>query len=400
MARSDGARAHRERQGRHVSCKITDSRLLACSGRSVGDDEIRREKPQLSQRDLKAANMNFSSDNAHGAWPEIITAVETASHGAAPSYGDDPLTAKVQGRLSHLFAKDLVAYPVITGTAANALALATLVPPHGAIFCHAESHIAVDECGAPEFFTHGAKLVPLEGQGAKLEPATLERALARFHKGFVHHVQPAALSITQSTELGTVYRPEEIVALSRLAHAHGMKVHMDGARFANALAELGCAPADVTWRAGVDAMSFGATKNGALGAEAVIFFDQNDVKEFEYRRKKAGHLISKMRFVSAQLDAYLTDDRWLRHAARANALARRLAEGLRMIEGAEIAHPVEANAVFVFLPDPVVARLRAGGAAFYDWAPSDGGRTLVRLVTSFATPAEDVARFVDMANSG
>jgi threonine aldolase len=298
-----------------------------------------------------------------------------------------------------LFERELAAFPVISGTAANALALATLVPPHGAIFCHGESHIAVDECGAPEFFTHGAKLVTLEGGDAKLVPETLERALSHFHKGFVHHVQPAALSITQSTELGTVYQPGEIAALSALAHAHAMLVHMDGARFANALASLKCTPAETTWRAGVDVMSFGATKNGALGAEAVIFFNPAEARDFEYRRKKAGHLLSKMRFVSAQLDTYLKGTRWLERAARANALAEKLAEGLTGVAGAELAHPVEANAVFTYLPDATVARLRRHGAAFYDWAPPKGGRTLVRLVASFATPEEDVKRFLEVANS-
>lgn len=343
--------------------------------------------------------MNFASDNSYGAWPEIIAAVGAAAAGAVPSYGDDALTAKVRARLCELFERELAVFPVISGTAANALALATLVPPHGAIFCHEESHIAVDECGAPEFFTHGAKLVTLEGDDAKLVPETLEHALFHFQKGFVHHVQPAALSITQSTELGTVYKPGEIAALSALAHANGMKVHMDGARFANALAHLECTPAEVTWRAGVDAMSFGATKNGALGAEAVIFFDPAEARDFEYRRKKAGHLLSKMRFVSAQLDAYLEGARWLEHAARANALAQKLTQGLGRVADAELAHPVEANAVFVWLPDATVARLRAEGAAFYDWAPPEGGRTLVRLVASFVTPEEDVARFVKVANS-
>jgi threonine aldolase len=341
--------------------------------------------------------MNFASDNAYGAWREIIAAIETAAQGPAPSYGEDPLTAKVNGRLCHLFERGLAVFPVISGTAANALGLATITPQHGAIFCHAESHIAVDECGAPEFFTHGAKLVQLEGEGAKIAPATLEKALSHHIKGFVHHTQPAALSLTQSTELGTVYTPEEIAALARLAHAHGMKVHMYGARFANALARLKVSPADITWRAGVDVLSFGATKNGALGAEAVIFFNHEDVKDFEYRRKKAGHLISKMRFVSAQLDAYLKGDRWLMHAARANALAEKLAAGLRATPGAQIACPVEANAVFVFLPDATVKRLRETGAVFYDWQPPAGGRTLIRLVTSFATPEADVERLVEVA---
>ena len=343
--------------------------------------------------------MNFSSDNAYGAWPEIVAALGAAAQGAVPSYGDDSLTAKVRTRLCELFERDVAVFPVISGTAANVLALSTLVPPHGAIFCHGESHVAVDECGAAEFFTHGAKLVGLEGEDAKLVPATLERALAHFQKGFVHHSQPAALSITQSTELGTVYQPGEIAALSALAHAHGMKVHMDGARFANALVRLGCTPAEVSWRAGVDVLSFGATKNGALGAEAVIFFHHEDVKDFEYRRKKAGHLLSKMRFVSAQLDAYLAGRRWLDHAERANALAAKLADGLSKVAGAELAHPVEANAVFVRLPDRTVARLRDRGAAFYDWGLPAGGRTLVRLVVSFATPEEDVERFLAVANS-
>jgi threonine aldolase len=342
--------------------------------------------------------MNFTSDNSYGAWPEIVAAVGAAATGAVPSYGEDALTAKVRARLAELFERELAVFPVISGTAANALALATLVPPHGAIFCHGESHIAVDECGAPEFFTHGAKLVVLEGVDAKLVPDTLERALGRFQKGFVHHVQPAALSITQSTELGTVYRPGEIAALSALAHAHAMLVHMDGARFANALAHLGCTPAEATWRAGVDAMSFGATKNGALGAEAVIFFNPAEARDFEYRRKKAGHLLSKMRFVSAQFDAYLMGTRWLEHAARANSLARKLAAGLGGVAGAELAHPVEANAVFAYLPDATVARLRRLGASFYDWSPPGDGRTLVRLVVSFATPEEDVQRFLEAAN--
>ena len=341
--------------------------------------------------------MNFASDNAYGAWPEIIAAIGQAAQGAVPSYGDDALTAKVCGRLAHIFEREVAVFPVISGTAANALALSTLVPPHGAIFCHAESHIAVDECGAPEFYTHGAKLVGIEGRDGKLDIGGLEHALRHFLPGFVHHVQPAALSLTQSTELGTVYTPQQISALAEFAHVRGMKVHMDGARFANALAHLGCAPADITWRAGVDALSFGATKNGALGAEAVIFFDRADVKDFQYRRKKAGHLLSKMRFVSAQLDAYLTGDRWLRHATHANALARRLAEGLGKVPGAVLAHPVEANAVFVTLPDATVERLRDAGAVFYNWGMPSGGQSLIRLVTSFATPEEDVARFIHVA---
>jgi threonine aldolase len=338
--------------------------------------------------------MNFTSDNCYGASPEILAAVASANAGAAASYGDDPITARLQVRFSELFERSIAVFPVISGTAANALSLSTLVPPHGAVVCHAQSHIAVDECGAVEQFTHGARLIGLNGKDGKLVCADIEQALAPIHRGDVHHSQPAAVSNTQSTEFGTIYRAEEIVTIAGVARAHGMKLHMDGARFANALATLGCAPADITWRAGVNALSFGATKNGTLGAEAVIFFNPQDAADFEYRRKKSGHLMSKMRFVSAQLEAYLEDGRWLKNAARANALASVLADGLRDVAGAAIAHPVEANAVFIHLPDAIVARLRDAGAKFYDWMPPNEGRTLIRLVTSFATPDTDVANFI------
>ncbi len=343
--------------------------------------------------------MNFASDNAYGAMPEVVAAMARANEGAACSYGDDDITARLCARLRNIFEHDVFVYPVVTGTAANALALAALVPPHGAIICHAESHIATDECGAPEFFTHGAKLATIEGENAKLAPSAIERALAHFQKGFVHHAQPAAISLTQATEAGTVYSRDELHAISELARKHDLKLHLDGARFANALVHLDCPPADATWRAGVDAISFGATKNGALGAEAIIFFHEKDVADLQYRRKKSGHLLSKMRFLSAQLDSYLEEDRWLKAAARANGLAQKLANALLQISGAELAHPVEANAVFVRLPDETVARLRKAGAVFYDWAPPKGGKTLIRLVLSFATPQEAVERFIAAARN-
>jgi threonine aldolase len=338
--------------------------------------------------------VNFTSDNCHGAAPEILAALVHANEGTDVSYGDDAVSARLTRRLCEVFEREVAVFPVITGSAANALALASQVPAHGAIIAHASSHIATDECGAVEWFTHGAKLVTLEGPGGKLAPGAIETALARFEKGMVHHSQPAAISITEASELGTVYRPDEIAAIARVARAHGLKLHMDGARFANALAHIGCTPAELTWRAGVDVLSFGATKNGALGAEAVVFFDPSAAGDFIWRRKKAGHLISKQRFVSAQLEAYLADGLWLRNAARANALAARLAQGL----GVETAYPVEANEVFARLPDATVARLRTRGALFYDWEPPKDGRTLVRLVTSFATRDEDVERFISLAN--
>jgi threonine aldolase len=341
--------------------------------------------------------MNFTSDNSWGAAPEMLEALMTANAGDASSYGDDPWTRRLAAEMSRIFERQVSVFPVISGTAANALALATVVPSHGAILCHADAHIVTDECGAPEFFTHGAMLATLPGRDGKLAPDVIERALGRFARGSVHSSQPAAMSVTQATECGTCYRPEEIATISDVARRHGMKLHMDGARFGNAVAFLGCTPAEITWRAGVDVLSFGATKNGALAAEAVIFFDPGDARDFEYRRKRSGHLMSKMRFVSAQFLCSLEDSRWLRWAGRANAFARSLSEGLRGISGVEIAYPVEANAVFAWLPDAMIRGLRAHGAAFYDWAAPSGGRTLVRLVTSFATSKEEIEQLLEIA---
>jgi threonine aldolase len=343
--------------------------------------------------------MDFISDNNVGATPEILEALARANSGTQTSYGGDELTAKLREKMSEIFERDVAVFPVVSGTAANALALATLVPPHGAIVCHAEAHIAVDECGAPEFFTHGAKLAAITGAHGKLTPDCIAEELGRFQLGVVHHPQPAAISITQATERGTCYRLDEVVAIAALARRRGLKLHMDGARFANAIAHLGCSPADATWRAGVDALSFGATKNGALCAEAVVFFNPEDVRDFEYRRKKSGHLVSKMRFLSAQLLAGLEDERWLVSARRANALADRLGRALQAIAGVEIAHPVEANAVFAEVPNGMAERLHAAGARFYDWAPAGDGRTLIRLVCSFATSQDDIARFAQIAGA-
>ena len=341
--------------------------------------------------------MNFASDNHYGASGEILAALSAIGTEPDAAYGDDAITARVRDRLCKVFERDVAVFPVINGTTANSLSLATLVPPHGAILCHAEAHIAVDECGAPEFFTHGAKLVPIEGADGKITPAAVRQALGHFQKGFVHHAQPMAISLTQSTELGTVYSPAELKALSALAHDGGMKVHVDGARFANALVGLGCTPAELTWKSGVDVLSFGATKNGALAAEAVIFFDPADARDFEYRRKKSGHLLSKMRFLSAQLDAYLANDHWLANARRANALALRLAQGLAQAGGIEIAHPVSANAVFASMSTAKAQKLRNAGAKFYDWGTPRDGRVLARLMLSFATPEEAVAKLTEAA---
>ncbi|MGF7177533.1 threonine aldolase family protein [Azospirillum doebereinerae] len=336
---------------------------------------------------------DFRSDNVAGAAPEVMTALATASTGQAAPYGNDALTARVTERLSAIFETQVAVFPVATGTAANALALSALAPPFGAIYCHEEAHITVDECGAPEFFTGGAKLVPLPGAHGKLTPDTVARAVARAGVGVVHKVQPSALSLTQATEAGTVYRPDEVEALVEVAHAGGMAVHMDGARFANAVARLGCAPAALTWKAGVDVLTLGGTKGGCLAAEAVVFFNPAMAEDFGYARKRGGHLVSKTRFLSAQLDAWLADELWLRLSGHANTMADRLAAGLGKLPGVVLEYPVEANELFVRLPESTIAALEAAGFGFYRW--DDG---LVRLVTAFDTPATSVDAFLKIAS--
>jgi threonine aldolase len=332
--------------------------------------------------------MRFYSDNTATAAPEILTAIADANHGHAIGYGSDPWTQRLDAVLGNFFGTQVRAFPVATGTAANSLSLATLSPPWGAIYAHDEAHIAVDECGAPQFFTGGAQLVSLPGEHGKLTCETIAAAVDK-HPANVHTVQPAVISLTQATELGTAYRPEEIAAISRLARERGLKVQMDGARFANAVAFLGCHPGDVTWRAGVDVLSFGATKNGALAAEAAVFFNLELVRDFEFRRKRAGHLLSKSRFVSAQLLAYVETGVWQRNARRANELAQRIGRAA----GDSLLHPVEANEVFVHLGEARKAQLRSAGFEFYDWGPKDCGEA--RFVASWDQPEQDVHTLVD-----
>ena len=343
--------------------------------------------------------MNFASDNTAPVCPEIMQALARANDGSVPSYGADPLTAELTARLREVFeCPGLAAYPVATGTAANALALATLVRPYGAVLCYEEAHIATDECGAPEFYMGGAKLVTLPAPDGRITPAQVEAAMARAADGGVHHVLPEAASITQSTEWGTVYDPGQVAALARTCRTRGLRLHMDGARFANAVAHLGCTPAELTWRAGVDVLSFGATKNGALAAEAVLFFDPALAAGFERRRKRAGQLWSKLRYLSAQLTAYLDGGLWLRHAAHANAMATRLATGLATLPDVRLLQDVQANEVFAAMPERLVASLEAEGARFYRWIEVAGeARPVIRLVTSFQTDAEEVARFLALA---
>jgi threonine aldolase len=328
--------------------------------------------------------MNFASDNVTGVAPAIMAAIAAANRGAVASYGADELTRRLEQRFAEIFEHDVAVFPVATGSAANALAVATLTPPWGAVYCHHDAHIAVDEANAPEFYSGGAKLQTLDGSHGKLDPAILD-ALLPGNLGDVHHAQPSAISISQASEAGTVYRPDEIAALAGIAHRHGLGVHMDGARLANALDSLGASPADVTWRAGIDVLSFGATKNGALAAEAIVFFDRSKARDLPFRRKRGGHLISKMRFVSAQLEAYLADELWLHNAAHANAAAARLAVGLAGLPGIALRHPVEANELFVEMPESVITGLLDRGFNFYRW-----GSGCVRLVTAFDTSPESV----------
>jgi threonine aldolase len=343
--------------------------------------------------------MNFASDNAYGALPQVLDALVRANEGAVRPYGADPYTESLPARFAALFERDVAVYPVVTGTAANALALACLTPPHGAIFCHAQSHIMDSECGAPEFYSHGAKLIGIAGEDGKLSLAAITAAIDAVPRGFVHTSQPFAVSLSQPTEMGTVYSLAEIAAIAEACHARGVKLHMDGARFACALDSLKATPAQATWQCGVDVLSFGASKGGTLGAEAVVFFDPADARDFEYRRKAGGHLVSKMRFVSAQLHAFVEDGLWLQAAARANALAQTLAEGLRPLGAVRIVGAVQTNMVFAQMPVELAARLREAGAIFYDWTPPQDGRVLVRLATSFATPPGDVAKFVEIAKA-
>ncbi len=336
--------------------------------------------------------MNFCSDNVAGASPEILEALVTANAGAAMPYGDDTLTQQVVARIQALFETDAEILLMSTGSSANALALATMTPPYGAVYCHPDSHVNVDECGAPEFFTGGAKLVPVGGPQGKIAPDALAAAVTG--AGVVHHVQPAAVSITQVTEAGTIYSPDEIRALAAICREHGLKLHMDGARFANAVEALGCSPAEASHRLGVDALSFGATKNGALCAEAILFFDAALARDAGYRRKRAGHLFSKMRFLAAQWDAYLANDLWRRNARHANAMAARLAAGLSVLPGVNFEHTVEANELFVRMPHAMIEGILAQGFMFYRWEPEG---TLVRLVTAFDTDPGAVEAFLAAA---
>lgn len=345
--------------------------------------------------------MFFASDNAGPVHPNVLEALTKANEGYAMGYGADALMDRVRENIREVFeAPEAAVYLVATGTAANSLALATLANPWDTIFCTPVAHIHEDECNAPEFYSGGAKLT-LVGTGDRMTPKTLRAAIEGEETRGVHGPQRGPVSITQVTERGSVHTLDELAALTAVAREYGLKTHLDGARFANALVALGCSPAEMTWKAGIDAVSFGGTKNGLMGAEAVVFFDPTQAWEFELRRKRGAHLFSKHRYLSAQMDAYLEDGLWLEMAEQANANCTRLAAGLRDA-GAEFLNLPQANMIFAALPRRVHQRLKAEGAMYYlqdgPLETGDGGEMLgCRLVCDWSISSEQIDRFVELA---
>jgi len=331
----------------------------------------------------------FSSDNVTGACPEVMDAIVAANEGIVESYGNDKWSLNLQKKLSEIFETDVVVFPVVSGTAANALALSVLSPAFGKIFCNELSHINTDECGAPEFFSGGAKLVTMSSEDGKINAKDLSQNIRG--TGIVHLAQPAAVSITQACETGTVYQLEEIKSIAETAHEHGLKVHMDGARFANAIVSLDVSPAEMTWKSGIDVLSFGGTKNGCLTAEAVVFFKPELVGNFPYLHKRSGQLLSKMRFVTAQLEAYISNDVWLRNARNANAMAKLLSEGLAKFPDIKLAYTTQSNEVFVHLPSSTINLLNAKG---YNVSEDELDGKSVRFVTAWNTVSDDIDKLI------
>lgn len=342
--------------------------------------------------------MYFGSDNQSGASDVVLNGIVQASSGNAGAYSNDEWTQAAVAKLSEVFETPVQAFFVATGTAANCLALSALVQPWNSILCHSQAHIAVDELSAPELFTAGARLVLVGNDGGKLKASELRATLERLPSDRPHNQIPGALSLTQCTESGQVYSIEEVMALTRVAQDAGLKVHMDGARFSNALARLKCTPAEITWKAGVDVLCLGASKNGALALEAVIFFNQDLAKDFDLRRKRSGHLLSKGRLFGSQMCAWLEDNHWLKLAANANDVAAELETVLKKYPAVQLSWPVEANEVFAVIPNALFEYLKDNGVKLYDWyansLPSgydlSPGHLPVRFVTSFASQFSEV----------
>ena len=342
---------------------------------------------------------SFASDNAVAVHPKIMAAIAAVNEGAAPPYGADDVSLRLNSAYTEVFEREAFVFPVSSGTAANGLALGSVTPSYGTIFCHRLAHIVVSEAGAAEFYTGGGRLVLLDGEHSKLSPATLQSALAGYGPKFMHQMQASTLSLTQATDRGTVYSCAELKALSEVAHAAGMKVHLDGARFANALVHLGATPAEMTWKSGVDIISFGATKNGAMMSDAVIGFDKAVAEVLRFKHKRAGFLHSKMRYFSAQLLGYIENGLWLDNARAANATARRIAAALQATPGVSLTHAVEANQVFAHMPPHIHAGLKDAGIEIRSWPCETGD--LYRLVTSYCDP-EDLVVCLEaaLADSG
>ncbi len=348
--------------------------------------------------------MNFISDNVVGASPKILAAIAAANDGAAGSYGADPWTARVEAQLNAFFEREVIAFMVTTGTAANALATAAICPPWGTLLTHRESHVIDDECGAPEFFMGGAKIAGLPGVGGKVTPEIIDHHFAN-EPGGTRRPPIKGLSIAQGTEFGLVYSLGEIAALSANARKHGLRLHMDGARFSNALVALGATPAEMTWKAGVEVLSLGGTKNGCLMAEAVVFFDPALAEDFRFKRKRAGQTLSKQRLISAQFEAFLEGDHWRELATHANGMASRLAKGLSAIPRIRLGWDQQINEVFPIVPQALWDHLAARGVKCVDWSefslppgnqvgPDD---VVLRLVTSFVTRQDDVDALIELA---
>ncbi|MFH1793521.1 MAG: low specificity L-threonine aldolase [Pseudomonadota bacterium] len=344
--------------------------------------------------------MIFSSDNWSGAHPEIAESLVRHADGFAPAYGSSDLDGSVSDTFGRIFEREVAVFFVGTGTAANSLAMAASNRPGGVAFCHTEAHMIVDECGAPEYFTGGARLCPVEGALGKIDPSALSAAIARYPAEFVHHGQPMAISITQATEIGTVYSLDEIEAVGKVARSNGLPLHMDGARFANALVALGTTPAEMTWKRGVDLVSFGGTKNGCWCAEALVVLDPGKAADIPFLRKRAAQLFSKSRFISAQFEAYFEGDLWLDIARHSNAMAQSLSEVLSSSNRMRLAWKPDANEVFAVMPTALMDDLTGKGARFYPWArPASfegmigDDETLCRFVTSFATRRGDIDAF-------
>ena len=331
----------------------------------------------------------FASDNVTPACPEIMDAIYQANKGCVDSYGNDKWSLALDKKFSELFEKDVRVFTAVTGTAANSLALSSITPSYGNIYCHKISHINVDECGAPEFFTGGAKLITIDGKNGKFNGDELQKNIRG--SGIAHNTQPSSVSITQSCETGVIYKPDEILKITQVAKENDMKIHMDGARFSNAIVSLNKSPAEVTWKLGIDVLTFGGTKNGCLDAEAIIFFNPDQINNFQYLQKRSGQLLSKTRFLSSQLNAYITNGVWLKNAKNANTMAKILSEKLIRIKSLKLAYPTESNEIFIKIPKNIQEHLNKKGYSAIQDDMFDGS---VRLVCSWNTNSNDIDKLI------